>query len=1154
MFTDKAQKVIDIAKGYALGQKADRLDMPALLAAIIHDQEGCTLLSEISALPASRLAALYPNIPAAEYRPIKLALSAVAQDFLDAAQNLAQKMPDRQHPGFINIRHLVCAAGLLESCSAMIPMTALSRDRAISFLIEWQEREDRSPGLEQLVATLRELRSSLLKTVYGQDHAVHDFVEGLFNAEVVAAADAERKTPKAIFVFAGPPGVGKTFLAESGAAFIKRPFKRFDMSGFSGPQQGEQLVGVARMYQGAQPGLLTQFVENNPEAVLLFDEIEKAHLKTIQLFLQILDQGSLTDNFHERNVSFRDTIIILTTNAGKKLYEQPNHSGLHRFNAGFHRKTLLDALATEKDPTTGQAMFPAAICSRLATGYPILFNHLGIHELERVVTTEFGRLARLFELEYYKQLSFAPLAASSLVLREGADLDARTLRAQTEKFVKAEIFKFCRLFKTERLEEALTHLDSIHFAPDDQTADLNPQVAQLFKAQHRFKILLFSTALFARLVQNHINDMDWFTVSDARDAMNLLGRENMDMALLDLRAEPRTGETLRTGILFDHTPLAAKELQKGLELLQQIHQRLPNLPVFLLSFAAEGQDAGGSIDEELFHACVRAGGAGGLLTTGFMDDAQANWQDERDELRKQLHDIMQRLYRQAAAAKLGQEHQVLQFDTAPRIDQEKRKATIRMRNLRLVRALASADVGEMMEEVDRPRTRFTEVYGAQSAKEELQFFIDYLKEPRRFAAMGLKPPKGVLLYGPPGTGKTMLARAMAGESGVAFISASASSFVTIWQGSGPQNVRDLFSRARKYAPAVVFIDEIDAIGKTRAGAAGGAEASENTLNALLTEMDGFTSPSTDRPVFVLAATNFNVEAADAAAPERSARTLDPALVRRFSRAVLVDLPDRAVRELYLEKRLMNNPGCEITPNIIRLLAERSAGLAIANLEQIIEAAGRNALKQNGKITDRLLEEAFETVRFGEKKSWDAEEIKRTARHEAGHAVMYWLAGHWPAYVTIVSRGNFGGYMARSAEELEQQHLLTRQQLLADIRVKLAGRAAELLFYGQEQGLSTGASGDLESATRTARDMICRYGMDAELGPLAVPELLNGSAAWSNPEYRRINDKAGAILKEQMALTEELLEKNRQQLQAVADALAVKERLTRKDLEEILHPD
>jgi len=538
-----------------------------------------------------------------------------------------------------------------------------------------------------------------------------------------------------------------------------------------------------------------------------------------------------------------------------------------------------------------------------------------------------------------------------------------------------------------------------------------------------------------------------------------------------------------------------------------------------------------------------------MVVSQFVDGMVSDWEEQRDQFAASLAETCLRLHREKAAARLGQERKVLGFDTAPHVDGKTHAITIRLRNLRLTRAVAAADAGEVLGDIERPGTRFDDVIGATSAKDELKFFIDYIKNPRRFAALGLKPPKGVLMHGPPGTGKTMLARAMAGESDVAFIPAAASNFVTMWQGSGPQSVRDLFERAKRYAPAIIFIDEIDAIGKVRTGG-GGTQATENTLNALLTEMDGFSGPSADRPVFVLAATNFRVEAEDQDKPEHSSRTLDPALVRRFARCILVDLPDTSARKQYFTMRLAEKKKPDVSESAIDLLAEKSAGMSIANLEQVIEAAAREALRKDGGLNDDLMLEALDTAREGEAKEWSPEFLESTARHEAGHTVMYWLSGWLSPEVSIIARASRGGGMRRSEGEMRRESL-TRADLLARIRTSLGGRAAEVLYYGPEAGMTTGASGDLEHATSMARQMICRYGMDEDFGLLATPELFKHAEAMGSPVYQRVSDAAAKMLKAEMDKTQALLEENRERLDAVSAALLEKNRLYREDLKELL---
>jgi len=1150
MFTEKAERFIDSAKEFAHAGGSRELDLSHFIMAITVQSEAVVLLTECTGLTTKQIQEIYPNMSEPKGCTDRLPLTESVRAMLTSAKKLAEEVPDRQHPRLVSLRHLVCALVTTKAACALMKVKSPTYDEAIAQLNVWHQREVRAPGLEDLTDRLRTLRGDLLEKVFGQDHAVHAFVEGLFNAEVVAAADTSRKAPRAIFVFAGPPGVGKTFLAELGASYLERPFKRFDMSAYSGHQQNEALIGMAKSFHGAHPGQLTEFVENNPNAILLFDEIEKAHQNTIQLFLQILDAGTLEDKYTEDNVEFRETIIIFTTNAGRKLYDRPNMSGVHSANAAFHRKTILDALENEKDPTTRQPFFPQAICSRLATGYPILFNHLRVNELERVARAEITRVGGLLEQQYYKKIEFDDLLQMCLVSREGARTDARTLRSQADSFIKTEIYNFCQLFKTDRLEDVMNHVDRINFLV--QNEDMDPEIKALFEPLKPPNILLVADSSLADLYRDFITEVNWRATNSPEDALQTLANEEIDMVLLDLWmgcGEETSSVTIQH---FDHVPMAARSLDRGQELLRKIHERLPQMPVYLLSLTEEDSesDMEGSVDEELFMACVKAGGASGMVVSKFIDGMVAGWENQRDELATKLLELSRRLFREKQMDKMGQERKVLTFDTAPQINKEKREITIRLRNFRLVRAVAAADVGEVLEDVERPRIKFNDVIGADGAKEELKFFIDYLKNPRRFSALGLKPPKGVLLHGPPGTGKTMLARAMAGESDVAFIPASASNFVTIWQGSGPQNIRDLFERARRYAPSIVFIDEIDAIGRVRTGGPGGAQATENTLNALLTELDGFTSPSAERPVFVLAATNFKVEAENQDSPERSSRTLDPALVRRFSRNILVDLPDTSARKQYFLMRLSENPHVNISESAIDLLAEKSVGMSIANLEAVIEAAGRKALKKETPISDEIIIEALDTAREGEAKEWSPEFLESTARHEAGHTVMYWLSGWVSPEVSIIARADHGGGMRRSEEEIKRESL-TKEEMLARIRTSLGGRAAEMLYYGRDGGLTTGAAGDLENATNIARQMICRYGMNEEFGLLATPELFKYAEAISSPIYQKVNEAVNKILQEEMDKTMKLLGENRQNLDSIAKELIEKNRILRCDLERIL---
>ncbi|MDR0622685.1 MAG: AAA family ATPase [Deltaproteobacteria bacterium] len=983
--------------------------------------------------------------------------------------------------------------------------------------------------LAALTRRVRDTRNALLEKVFGQDQAVHAFVEGMFSAEVLAQADEDRLRPRAIFVFVGPPGVGKTFLAEQAAAALGVPFKRFDMSGYSDHQAHIQLIGFPASFKDSKPGTLTGFVKGNPRSVLLFDEIEKASNNSLQLFLQVLDAGRLHDDYLDKDVSFKDTIIVFTTNAGRSLYEGSRVHGL----GGLARQTILEALEKDSRPDTGQPYFPAAILSRLATGYLIVFNHLDARDLVNVCSRELARCGTLLEKQYGLAAEFGELLPATLLFAEGGQADARTIRARSELFFKNELFKLCQLWG-DNIETSLAKLKKISFAVD--TVGLPEPVGDLFYSPNKIRLLVFGDVMFAARLQESAPDMTVLAALDQEDAFALLGKNDVGFTLLKLFGDkmgsfdPKATRLFLEGsrrgdetmVAFDNVPMAAKSLNESRAFFKELRERMPELPVYLL------ETDGATIDAELVNAFTIAGARGKLVASS----------QNLPAFIEEMAQVAGRLHLQNAAATLAAERKTLAFETAPMPLPDKSGVTIRLRELDIKRAPNAADSDVILGAAQKPTTRFDDVIGAGSAKEELGFFVQYLKDPKDFAARGLKPPKGVLLYGPPGTGKTLLAKAMAGESDVAFIPAAASSFVTKWQGSGPESIRELFERARRYAPSVVFIDEIDAIGRARGGLISG-HAEEMALNALLTEMDGF-SVDSKRPVFVLAATNFAVEEGGGGMGH-----IDPALVRRFDRKILVDLPAKEDRHRYLEYALGKRPNHDVSGKMVERLAERSGGLSLANLESVIELAFRNSLKRNITLNDETFEEAFEVSLHGEEKNWGREYLERVARHESGHAFLCHLNGQTPSYLTIVSRGKHGGYMEHAHDE--NSPLLTKEALLARVRVSLGGRAAEIVYYGNEDGISTGAAGDFDSATRLVKAMISKYGMDDGFGLafLSPEEADNGPAA--NDLRREVNE----ILRRQMELAIDLIRGGKDKIDKLVEALLEKNKLTTEEMEAIL---
>lgn len=1175
MFTEKAQTIISMAKdrAYTLGREA--LDVDCLLAAIGADNESGTRLAEcLTGGDTTNLRGHCGEFGKPGPCPGTMKPDDAVRALLETACELAggEGIPDRTHPGLVSLEHLICAVAMSADVAQLLgdPVVPIGIKQAMAILARWLIDQSNSLSLSGLTGQLRGLRRELLSKVFGQDHAVHAFVEGLYNAQVIAHADMDRKRPMGVFVFAGPPGVGKTYMSELCAAHLKLPFRRFDMTGYSDHQANNELIGFAPSYKSAKPGVLTGFVKQNPNAILLFDEIERAHLTTMQLFYQILDAGRLHDKFEDEDVSFRDTIIILTTNAGRSLYDNPNSSGIAVINATYHKRTILSALANEKNPANGQPAFPQAICSRLGQGYPVMFNHLEVNELERIADTEMARTEALLERQYFKTFRHDPILPISLVLRGGANIDARQLRSEADRFVKDELFKFCNLYETQRLEEVLDMIDEVHFSIDPTDINSNPEIQAIFENSNKSSILLVAEEDLAIHYGKMLPDYEWITASCADEVISLLATNDVDMVLLDLWLSPPIHQTDRKQTSakktkknqfastdrIDFIPLTARALDTGREVLRKIHERFPQVPVYLLSFQDISADNGKpktvflddrsdltqkvprnsrsrAIDEELFLACVRSGGARGLIATESGKET-----DENSQFAKAIKLIMLRLFRQKVAMRLAKQRQVLEFDTTIRLNESRRHLGIWLRDFRLKRTMDAEDIGGVVGDIERPTTRFNEVIGADAAKQSLQFVVDWLREPRRYAGLGLRPPKGILMSGPPGTGKTMLARAVAGESNCAFLEESAANFITKWQGSGPENVRALFTRARKYAPAILFIDEIDAVGKTRSGDPFN-QSRETTLNCILTEMDGF-GATTAAPVIVLAATNLSDK-------------LDPALIRRFDREVIVGWPDRAGRLQYLKRCFEKIPRAEVKETTLEAIANQSIRETLAYLERIVQEACVMALLAESHITDEILLEAFEKIRHGEASpAKDPNILLRTARHEAGHTFVSWKNGSPVHQATIVGRGSAGGYMEPKQDEEKKPQ--TKRDIELQIRIAMGGRAAEIVYYGREGGLDTGVGGekgDLAIASRIAIAMVRDLGMCNEIGQLALDVLAVSNSP--RPLANKTLELAEKIVSNQMEVAIKLIESNRKTFDHLVDELMKHNRLDEHQIASILGP-
>jgi cell division protease FtsH len=445
----------------------------------------------------------------------------------------------------------------------------------------------------------------------------------------------------------------------------------------------------------------------------------------------------------------------------------------------------------------------------------------------------------------------------------------------------------------------------------------------------------------------------------------------------------------------------------------------------------------------------------------------------------------------------------------------------------------------------REKITFKNVAGAKEAKSELAEIVDFLKNPKKFIDIGARIPKGILLMGAPGTGKTLLARAVAGEAGVSFFSVSGAEFVEMFVGVGASRVRDLFKMAKAGAPAIIFIDEIDAVGRVRGtGIGGGNDEREQTLNQILVEMDGF---EPNEAVIIMAATN---------RPD----VLDPALLRpgRFDRRVTIDLPDRGDRLAILEVHSKNKPLAEDVN--LELIAERTPGFSGADLHSLMnEGAIVAAREERKKIGQFDLIRSIEKVMLGpERKSHilSKKEKELTAYHEAGHALLASVLPHAdPVHkVSIISRGRAAGYTLKLP--LDERKMVSKNQFLDDIVVSLGGYVVEKHIFGD---LTTGSSNDLQVSTALARDMVTKYGMSEDIGPIALESYAGRTATGRTIEERDYSESVGAKIDQEVAKIMsdaykkalDIITEKRVVLDAIAKALVQAENLEQKEYEQII---
>ena len=932
-------------------------------------------------------------------------------------------------------------------------------------------------------ARISDISEKLLKKVHGQRHAVDEVVQTIFECDAFNRQNEKRRGPLATFLFTGPSGVGKTYLATQCAELLGVEPLVVDMSEYS-----DNLANLKFNGDHGQPAIVTGYVRNHPNGIIIFDEIEKAHINTIYLFLQILDSGMLMDMKLNREVSFKDTIIFITTNAGQSLYEDPTVLDL----SNVSRRVILEALRTDIKPgTNNEPFFPECITTRFANGHVVLFNHLEPFALMQIVRDEIERQISYFQKSYGIRVNYDPTILSALVLYStGGIADARSLRGTAKHMIVKELQDVI-LQAYQKDGTGINALKQIDIVIDPEQS--GEEVTGLFVGHQAMHVPVFADKdVIEQLGGLLKGDRTLYEFYSDVDAIKRRARGIVDYILLDPIAGCRPMERMPNDI-EDYDA-------DGITVFEYLKEYFPEIPIYFLDVRGLGVNAFAT-----------------LLGKGGKDVIRID-PSEPVALKEQLSTLAFGALVNNSTFSLGRSGKMLSYNCSQYLLDEAH-AVIAFDWMTIGYAPSSADSDVITHFDEKNGVAFGDVVGCKEAKKALGDFCRFVAEPRRLLAEGKKIPKGVLLYGPPGTGKTMLAKAMANEAKAAFLPTTATSLFGSLVGESEKNVRDLFRRARRYAPSVIFIDEVDAIARARTGSVSTAH-NEDTLNAFIAEMDGF---STDErhPVFVLAATNYDVGG-------EGPRVLDPAFVRRFDRRIFVGLPDADDRYDLLIKILARHSVHfgEDHEAIVRNLAERSAGMSNADLTVVVDMFLREC--EDNEPTSAKLMDALDAFRFGEVNEYDPEDLKQTACHEAGHALVSQLLGETPSFLTVVARKNFGGFMEHAHNE--KKLTASYAELMNRVCTSLAGRAAEIEVYGKEAGMNTGASSDLANA----RSLI----------KLALNEFAMGDKLYISGT----DEECEALMRTQMTRTATMLSEHRAALDALTELLFTRKSLDQTEME------
>ena len=979
--------------------------------------------------------------------------------------------------------------------------------------------------IAETIEKFGEIKEKLRKEVFGQDKAIDEVIDSISNSILYGEPNDHR--PKGIFLFAGTPGVGKTHLATQIAKHLGYECLALNMSAYNTREESKiTLFGSDLTYRGSSEGEILSFVENQKgkPCIMILDEVEKAHIEVIMQFLQILEMGVTNNVFVqgakkasendikrygwgwalERNdtVSFRNVYFFFTTNAGRTLYEngkQPDND--------LTKDAIIDAIRKDINPQTGEPYFPDAILSRFQTGTVVMFRHLETTELLQIGRAEIDKNIAKIQENYNLKIEYDQQIPTLLLLKEGGQVDARNFRKIAESFIRDQITNLSSSLQKDKMK-----CDRVNICVDPEEKD---SLNELLFGQGTVQDVIFvcednhRLRLFSEMLKD-IPGINLKKTSDYDEAISMIKDEIFSTPLV-FAVLPSTKADTGVTMASVNSAIQARSMRAFIEFIEKA--RGVNNKTVLSVINIE------SISEQTKKDILRRGATEIIRFT------------DRIESPKLIEKKVKEINLANMAFDFARKGKALKYEIVPaKVDES--NAYIRLRYFQKIDNVKGGD-DEFLTGKDRmPNVSFDKVVGGDKIKEEAADFIAFLKNPKAFTNKGLKAPKGLLFYGPAGTGKTYMAKAIAHEAEVPFIATNGGDIkMGTKDKSGTELLKHYFGIARKYAPSILFIDEMETIALNRTGRDTGADTIVNTL---LAEMDGFESHDSN-PVIVIGATNAGIDRDNSV----DGRFLDPAVVRRFTRNFFVDVPLKEHRLDFLAN------SCDLEKEDLETSAQISQGLSFGKMGNAIEMAKRLAVREGRKLVKSDLENAIETVKFGEKIERHDDSIERTAYHEAGHVCIGCVVGgpHMPDHATVVSRGDFDGYVGTAYDEKGMTD--SKEYFENRIRSALAGRCGEIIKYGEEKGITAGPSSDIEKAYNIIVNMVCKWAMDEEIGVTYYNVSENGML----PTV--IQQRVNVLFKKYYDETMKMLLDNRKLFEDIAKTLYEKETLSKMDIKKIM---